>query len=70
MKQAFIAALFICSTAYAVQHFENGSVLLERNEADYVAGVVNNLTEKVVLQDIRIKELESQLKAVQNAKCL
>lgn len=70
MGKALIAALFICGTAFAAQKLEDGSIVLSASEADYIVGVVNNMTEKIVLQDIRIKELEAQLKAVQSAKCL
>ena len=70
MKTALIAALFVCGTAVAAQHFVDGSVLLDKREAEYVINVVNNLTEKVVLQDLKIRELEADLKKAKNAKCL
>ena len=70
MNKAFIAALLFCGTAFAAQRFEDGSVLLTEAEASYVVGVVNNMNEKVVLQDIRIKELEAELKSLKTAKCL
>lgn len=67
MQKALIAALFVCGSAFAVQQFEDGSVLLNRDEADYVINVVNNLTERVALQDLKIKELKADAKL---NKCL
>lgn len=62
MKKLIVIGALICGTAYAAQKFDDGSVYLEAREAEYVINVVNNLTERVALQQLRIQELEMELK--------
>lgn len=69
MKRLAISLAFVSSVAIAAVQNEDGSVFLEANEAQYIARVFNDMTEKIALQQMYIKELEGENKAIKQSHC-
>ncbi len=69
MKSLAFALILASSAAIAAQQFENGSVFLEAEEAQYIIRVFNDMQEKIALQQMYIKELEGENKVIKESHC-
>lgn len=69
MKPLALSLIFVSSVAIAAIQNEDGSVFLEADEAQYIIRVFNDMQEKMALQQMYIKELETENKTIKQSHC-
>ncbi len=69
MKPLALALIFVSTVAIAAVQNEDGSVFLEADETQYIIRVFNDMTEKIALQQMYIKELEGENKIIKQSHC-